>query len=110
MQQFERDVLRRHPARQLDDDAFCRAIARIQGEFLAIHPFREGNARTIKLLTDLLALQTDRPLLRYDMCVLPEIPALFQTLIGSHNASVNRLRSHSQPPTRCPSREPVPGP
>jgi hypothetical protein len=33
---------------------------------LVIHPFREGNARTIKLLTDLLATQTGRPLLIYD--------------------------------------------
>lgn len=31
-----------------------------------IHPFREGNARTIKLLTDVLASQTNRPPLRYD--------------------------------------------
>ena len=29
--------------------------------------FREGNARSIKLLTDLLAAQTGRPLLLYDM-------------------------------------------
>ena len=68
MRQFERDVLRRYPASALrDDDGFCEAVARIQGEFLSIHLFREGNARTIKLLTDLLAAQTDRPLLRYDM-------------------------------------------
>lgn len=33
---------------------------------LVVHPFREGNARTIKLLTDLLAAQTGRPLLTYD--------------------------------------------
>ena len=41
---------------------------------LEIHPSREGNARNIKLLTDLLAAlterqtdrQTDRPLLLYD--------------------------------------------
>ncbi len=46
--------------------AFCRALGHIQGEFLAIHPFREGNARTIKLVTDLLGAQTDRPLLTYD--------------------------------------------
>lgn len=40
--------------------------AEVQGEFLVIHPFREGNARTIKLATDLLAAQTGRPLLAYD--------------------------------------------
>jgi cell filamentation protein len=33
---------------------------------LVIHPFREGNARTVKLLTDLVAVQTGRPLLVYD--------------------------------------------
>lgn len=67
MQAFERDVLAAHPAGALRDDAaFCAAIGQIQGEFLVIHPFREGNARTIKLMTDILAEQTDRPVLIYD--------------------------------------------
>jgi len=67
MQTFERDVLALHPAHLLrDDDVFCAAVGKIQGEFLVIHPFREGNARTIKLMTDLLAEQTDRPVLIYD--------------------------------------------
>jgi len=67
MDQFEQNFLRAYPATSLQEDAvFCRAVAQIQGEFLVIHPFREGNARTVKLLTDLLAAQSDRPLLRYD--------------------------------------------
>ena len=67
MKAFEQNVLAKHPAGQLDDeDAFCRAVGEIQGEFLVIHPFREGNARTIKLATNLLAAQTERPLLKYD--------------------------------------------
>jgi hypothetical protein len=49
------------------DDAFAVGIGHIQGEFLAIHPFREGNARTIKLVTDLLAVQTGRLPLQYNM-------------------------------------------
>jgi cell filamentation protein len=68
MQAFEEEVLRRYPASGLaDDGAFCAAVGHVQGEFLAIHPFREGNARTIKLVTDLLAAQTRRLPLRYDM-------------------------------------------
>lgn len=64
---WEQNFLRTYPASKLiDDDDFCNAVAEIQGEFLVIHPFREGNARTIKLLTDLLAAQTGRPLLKYD--------------------------------------------
>ena len=42
---WEQGVLRRHPTSSLGpDDAFCAAVAEIQGEFLVIHPFREGNA------------------------------------------------------------------
>jgi cell filamentation protein len=67
MQAYDREVLRKHrPQALVGDDAFCAAVAEIQGEFLTIHPFREGNARTIKLMADLLAVQTGRRLLRYD--------------------------------------------
>ena len=67
MQAFERDVLQKYPAAALRSDAaFCEAVGEIQGEFSVIHPFREGNARTIKLATNLLAAQTGRPLLVYD--------------------------------------------
>jgi cell filamentation protein len=67
MEAFESEVLRKFPASALAlDDAFCAAVAEIQGEFLVVHPFREGNARAIKLTTDLLAAQTGRPLLVYD--------------------------------------------
>ena len=67
MEAFERQVLGKFRAGSLQsDEQFCSAAGEIQGEFLAIHPFREGNARTIKLMTNLLAAQTGRPLLPYD--------------------------------------------
>lgn len=67
MEEFERSVLDKYPATALaGDDSFCSAVGEIQGEFLAIHPFREGNARTIKLMTNLLAAQTSREFLFYD--------------------------------------------
>jgi cell filamentation protein len=67
MATFDRDVLAKYPAATIrEDEAFCAAVAEIQGEFLVIHPFREGNARTIKLATNLLAVQTGKPLLIYD--------------------------------------------
>ena len=67
MQTFEQEVLRKYPATKLvHDEAFCEAVGEIQGEFLAIHPFREGNARTIKLMTNLLSIQSGRPMLMYD--------------------------------------------
>jgi cell filamentation protein, protein adenylyltransferase len=67
MQTFERDILEQYPPAVFQsDEEFCNAVGEIQGEFLAIHPFREGNARTIKLMTNLLAVQSGRPLLVYE--------------------------------------------
>lgn len=67
MMEFEREVLLSYPASSLTtDQEFCKALGHIQGEFLAIHPFREGNARTIKLVTNLLAVQTCRLPLAFD--------------------------------------------
>ena len=64
---FELGVLSNFPVESLEgDDDFCEALGNIQGEFLTIHPFREGNARTIKLMTDLISVQSGRPLLVYD--------------------------------------------
>ena len=68
-------VLQKYPAKSLkEDEEFCGAVAEIQGEFLVIHPFREGNARTIKLMTDLLATQTGRPLLALFVTVHLHVP------------------------------------
>jgi cell filamentation protein len=67
MGEFEQQVLRPCDPKGLSDDAaFSEMVAMIQGEFLVIHPFREGNARTIKLATDLLAVQSGRLPLKYD--------------------------------------------
>ncbi|MGE0533458.1 MAG: Fic/DOC family protein [Pirellulales bacterium] len=67
MTEYEAQVLTAYPASSVaDEKGFVQALAEIQGEFLVIHPFREGNARTIKLACDLLAAQTDRPILRYE--------------------------------------------
>lgn len=67
MQTLERDVLSKFRPKDLKNDSdFAKALAVIQGEFLAVHPFREGNARTIKLCTNLLALSSGRPILQYD--------------------------------------------
>ena len=67
MQSFEKDVLQKVKTCDLQsEDDFCRAAARIHGEFIAVHPFREGNGRTARLACDLLAINVGLPILRYD--------------------------------------------
>ena len=67
MELLERDVLNRSPLISADNHAVFRYIAEVMGEFIAVHPFREGNGRTAFLLGNLVLMQNDLlPLDVYD--------------------------------------------
>jgi cell filamentation protein len=55
--EFERDVLSLTPFLNADDRAVCEFVAKLTGEYIALHPFREGNGRSAFILTDLVLLQ-----------------------------------------------------
>ena len=55
MQEFERSMLKPLPDLYEDRDALIRDVALVHGELLFIHPFREGNGRTARLLADMMA-------------------------------------------------------
>ena len=67
MQLLERNVLSRSPLISDDNDAVFRYTAEVMGDFIAIHPFREGNGRTAFVLGNLVLMQNDLlPLDVYD--------------------------------------------
>lgn len=55
MQEFERSMLKPLPDLYEDREALIRDVALVHGELLFIHPFREGNGRTARLLADMMA-------------------------------------------------------
>jgi len=58
MMEFEKGPLCQYtPCRFTIMDEIVRAIAIVHTELLLIHPFREGNGRTARLLAILMALQ-----------------------------------------------------
>ena len=64
---FEREVLSKSPVIADDDTAVFEFAAEVMGEFIAIHPFREGNGRTAFILGNLILMQNDLlPLDVYD--------------------------------------------
>lgn len=64
---FARDVLARTPIVVADDTAVFAFTSELMNEFLAIHPFREGNGRTAFILGNLVLMQNDLlPLNFYD--------------------------------------------
>ena len=67
MEVFERDVLSRSPFLSDHDSEVFAYVSEVMGEFLAIHPFQEGNGRTAFILGNLPLMQNDLlPLDVYD--------------------------------------------
>jgi cell filamentation protein len=62
MSRFERAFLKKlTPCRGGDINEIARRIAHVHVEFLLIHPYREGNGRTARLLATLSAYQAGVP-------------------------------------------------
>jgi len=54
MDNFENEILLSLPAKYESNQALIKDIAKVHGEFLFIHPFREGNGRTARVLANLM--------------------------------------------------------
>ncbi len=66
MSKFETDFLAKHtPCSYSDTTELARVLGMVHIELILIHPFREGNGRTARLLADLMAMQANRPPLNY---------------------------------------------
>ena len=66
MQAYEEGPLRRHtPCNFTGHNRVIEALSEVHVEFILIHPFREGNGRAGRILTTLMALQANLPLLDF---------------------------------------------
>ena len=66
MQAYEEGPLRRHtPCNFTSRNRVIEALSEVHVEFILIHPFREGNGRAGRILTTLMALQANLPLLDF---------------------------------------------
>lgn len=55
MRIFEEEILSLLPDHYTDKQDLIKDIAKVHGELLFIHPFREGNGRTSRILANLMA-------------------------------------------------------
>lgn len=62
LNQFEKNLLAKHtPCRAESIRELAEKLAEVHAEFIAIHPFREGNGRVGRMVTELMALQAGFP-------------------------------------------------
>lgn len=68
MQEFQREVLAKYSPCNFENlDEVLEALAVTHCELVLIHPFREGNGRLSRLLSQLMALQAGLPLLNFSV-------------------------------------------
>ncbi len=63
MNEFEKNILLPLNSEYNSEEQLITAIARVHAELLFIHPFREGNGRTVRLLANLMAAKAGHKLL-----------------------------------------------
>jgi len=68
MEQFEQSQLTQYtPCEFKNREEVVKALAEVHTELLLIHPFREGNGRVARLLSMLMALQEELPILDFSL-------------------------------------------
>jgi cell filamentation protein len=66
MLEFERQYLAKYtPCHYTNLNELANALGIVHVELIVIHPFREGNGRTARLLADLMAMQANKPPLNF---------------------------------------------
>lgn len=67
MVEFENEILINLPNQYSSKEALIFDLARVHGELLVIHPFREGNGRTARILSNLMVFKQGFDPLKFEM-------------------------------------------
>ena len=93
MAAFERDVLSvRTPCVPGLLDRVAEDIAIVHAEFLVIHPFRDGNGRLGRLVSDLMALQADYPTLDLGITRMEDVERYFAAVQAGYIKDYAQLK------------------
>ncbi len=66
MAEFEKDILKKLKNKYVSQEDLIQDVAKVHGELLFIHPFREGNGRTARLLANLMIRKAGYESLRFE--------------------------------------------
>ncbi len=66
MKEFEDEILMQLPITYSDKEMLIEDVATVHAELLFIHPFREGNGRTARILANLMVRKAGYEMLEFD--------------------------------------------
>lgn len=67
MQEFETQILSKLPNKYNSKNELIQDIAKVHGELLFIHPFRDGNGRTARMLANLMCRKQGYETLKFEL-------------------------------------------
>jgi cell filamentation protein len=94
MDNFEKEILLKLPARYESNEDLIKDIAKVHGEFLFIHPFREGNGRTARLLANLMVRKQGMKGLNFEKItekIFPEYVIAVQSVADRNYKPMEKL-------------------
>jgi len=94
MNNFEKEILLNLPTKYDSNQSLIKDIAKVHGEFLFIHPFREGNGRVARVLANLMARKQGIKGLNFekiDEKVFPEYVSAVQMVADRNYAPMGKI-------------------
>jgi cell filamentation protein len=91
---FEDEILSKMPDEYDNIDSLVRDIAIVHGELLFIHPYREGNGRTARVLANMMARKQGYKGLNFDKIddkVFPKYVSAVQAVAGKDYLAMERI-------------------
>ena len=96
MAAFDKDILSNLPNSYLDRGDLIQDIAKVHGELLFIHPFREGNGRTARVLANLMCRKAGYGSLLFDKVGEKELENYVQAVQKSSEKNYDKMTEFIQ--------------
>lgn len=91
MTEFQDEVLSKLPSKYDNQDELIRDIAIVHGELLFIHPFREGNGRTARILANLMCRKQGYKALKFELIDEKLFPLYVEAVQQSANKQYGKM-------------------
>lgn len=91
MKSFEDEILSHLQNSYPDKNVLIKDIAKVHGELLFIHPFREGNGRTARILANLMTRKQGFSSLKFEMIDSVKFDAYVQAVQAASSKNYGRM-------------------
>ena len=91
MEEFETQILSGLPNKYNSKDELIKDIAKVHGELLFIHPFREGNGRTARMLANLMSRKQGYNSLKFELITKKEFNMYVSAVQSSADKNYKKM-------------------